>query len=131
MLPWGFSFGAFAQLGSGFPYNVTTGVDNNGDFSTSSDRPALNGSVLPRDWGRGTPIYDTAMSLQKSLHISERLTASLRAEAFNVFNHANYYSRNGVYGNAATPVATFGQPVGGIANVGPGRQMQFMARFQF
>ncbi|MGA9183672.1 MAG: carboxypeptidase regulatory-like domain-containing protein [Candidatus Acidiferrales bacterium] len=131
LLPWGFSFGAFAQLGSGFPYNVTTGVDNNGDFSTSSDRPAFNGFVLPRDWGRGTPIYDTAMSLQKSLHISERLTASLRAEAFNVFNHANYYSRNGVYGNAATPVATFGQPVGGIANVGPGRQMQFMARFQF
>jgi hypothetical protein len=57
----------------------------------------------------------------------------LRAESFNTFNHLNLYSLNGVYGNntSGLPVATFGAPVGGLANVGSPRQMQFMARFTF
>lgn len=39
------------------------------------------------------------------------------------FNPFNVW-RNGVYGNGATPLATFGQPLGGINNVDPGRQVQ-------
>ena len=45
-------------------------------------------------------------------------------------NHANIVGRNGTYGNAAdgTPLPTFGQPLGGISNVDPGRQFQFLIR---
>jgi Carboxypeptidase regulatory-like domain/TonB dependent receptor-like, beta-barrel len=129
-LPWGFLISGFAQMGSGFPYNVTTGVDNNGD-GNNTDRPVVNGMVIPRDWGRAPAIYDFDFALQKGFKIGERMNMNLRAESFNTFNHLNTFSRNGVYGNAATPVTTFGQPVGGLANVGPPRQMQFSARIQF
>ena len=130
MFPWGLLFSAFAQMGSGFPYNVTTGVDNNGD-GNNTDRPVVNGVVVPRDWGQAPAIYDFDFALQKAFRISERTSVSLRAESFNTFNHLNTFSRNGVYGNTATPVSTFGQPVGGLANIGPPRQMQFTARIQF
>ena len=33
----------------------------------------------------------------------EDLQLNLRAEAFNVFNHANFFGFNGVYGNLLTP----------------------------
>jgi hypothetical protein len=56
---------------------------------------------------------------------------SVRAEAFNVFNHQNIYSRSGVFGNTATPVPTFGFPASGLANVGQPREMQFLARISF
>ncbi|HJT52885.1 MAG TPA: hypothetical protein VJ848_03475, partial [Candidatus Angelobacter sp.] len=128
--PLGFTFSTFAQLGSGFPYNITTGVDNNGDGS-NSDRPFLNGALLPRNAGRGTPIYDVATALEKSFRLSERAKMSLRAEAFNIFNHQNIYSRSGVFGNAVTPLPTFGLPAAGIANVGQPRELQFLARITF
>jgi hypothetical protein len=44
------------------------------------------------------------MSLFKSTHITEKLAAQLRVEAFNIFNHAQFGVPNLVYG---TP--TFGQ----------------------
>jgi hypothetical protein len=128
--PWNISFTTFAQLGSAFPYNITTGVDNNGDGS-NTDHPFLNGALLPRNAGLGTPIYDVSTALQKTFQIKERGRLSVRAEAFNVFNHQNIYNRSGVFGNTATPVATFGLPAAGIANIGPPRQFQFQARFAF
>jgi hypothetical protein len=131
-LPWNMMVSAFAQLGSGFPYNITTGVDNSGDGS-NSDRPFLNGQLLPRNAGQGTPIYDVASALQKTFSFGERTRLSLRAEAFNVFNHENIYNRVGVFGNDPNgiPSATFGLPAAGIANVGQPREMQFQARITF
>ncbi len=129
-MPWGFTFAADTTLASGLPYNITTGTDNNGD-GTNSDRPDVNGIVIPRNFGRGTPTYDVSVSLQKTFQLTERWKLSLRSEAFNLFNHSNFYGRNGTFGNNATPLATLGAAVGGITNTGPGRQMQFMARIQF
>ena len=129
-MPWGFTFATNATLASGVPYNVTTGTDNNGD-GVNADRPVINGAVISRNFGQGTPTYDWGVSLQKSFALGERYKLMLLAEALNVLNHSNFYGRSGTYGNAAAPPAAFGTPVGGIANVGPPRQMQFMARIQF
>jgi hypothetical protein len=129
-LPWGFSFAVNTTLAAGLPFNVTTGTDNNGD-GTNADRPVINGAVVPRNFGRGTPTYDVGTSLAKTFRVSDRINVSLRAEAYNLFNHSNFYGRNGTFGNNPTPPATFGAPVGGIVNTGAGRQMQFMARLQF
>ena len=63
-LPWGFMVSAFAQMGSGFPYNVTTGVDNNGDGNTS-DRPVVNGVVVPRDWGQAPRSMTSILPCRK------------------------------------------------------------------
>ena len=130
--PWGFMLSGWVQAASGFPYNITTGVDNNGDGNTS-DRPVINGVVIPRDAGTAPATSDVALALEKSFHVTERSSIILRAESFNTFNHLNLYSLNGVYGNNANglPVATFAMPVGGLANVGPPREMQFVARIVF
>ncbi len=131
-LPWGFLVSAWVQAASGFPFNITTGVDNNGDGNTS-DRPVINGVVIPRDAGQAPATSDVDLALQKSIHMTERSSLILRAESYNTFNHLNLYSLNGVYGNNTTglPVSTFATPVGGLANVGSPRMMQFMARILF
>ena len=50
--------------------------------------------------------------LQKSIHMTERANLILRAESYNTTNHLNLYTLNGVYGNGANPVATFGHADG-------------------
>jgi hypothetical protein len=129
-LPLGFSTGTSFQAASGRPYNVLTGVDNNGDASVS-DRPVVNGLIVPRNAARGTATYDWSLFGEKTVRLGERLKLALRAEAFNVLNHANVVGRNTTWGNAATPVATFGQPLGGAANTDPARQFQFQMKLQF
>jgi len=109
---------------------VTTGVDNNGDGSTA-DRPFVNGAVVSRNFGKGTPVYDWSSFVAKRINLTERFNLELRAEGFNLTNHNNIVGRNGTWGNAATPVATYGTPLGGINNVDPGREFQFMARVRF
>jgi hypothetical protein len=129
-LPWGFMLSGWMEAGSGFPFNVTTGVDNNGD-GNNSDRPVIDGVVIGRNAGQAPATYDFNFALQKSIRMTEKSSLILRAESYNTTNHLNLYTLNGVYGNAAAPVATFGMPQGGLANVGPPRLMQFMARIVF
>jgi outer membrane receptor protein involved in Fe transport len=129
-LPWRFTVGSWIQAASGRPYNITTGVDNNGDGS-NSDRPVINGVVIPRNSGIGSSTYDISAFAEKAIQIRERMAVSLRAEAFNLTNHNNIYGRNGVFGNTASPSASLGAPLGGISNVDPGRELQFQLRFSF
>jgi outer membrane receptor protein involved in Fe transport len=128
--PYGFTLGGYAFLGSGYPYNALTGVDNNGD-GNNSDRPVVGQGVVPRNWATAPNIYNLASSLQKNFKIKERMGLNLRAEVYNFLNTRIYYSLNGTYGNAALPASTFSAPVGGIANVGAPRQMQFLAQIVF
>ncbi len=124
------SFGTSTSLASGRPFNVTTGNDNNGD-GVNSDRPLINGGIVPRNFGMGTPLYSVDVFLQKAFRFGERTDFTLRAECFNTFNHYNIVGRNGTYGQGATPLATFGTPLGGISNIEPVRQMQFLGRIRF
>jgi outer membrane receptor protein involved in Fe transport len=132
-LPLRFTVGGVTTLASARPYNITTGADTNGDGATT-DRPVINGVVIPRNAGRGTPIRDVSVFVEKSFVVMERVQLSVRAEGFNIFNHNNIVGRNGVYySNAATATVspTFAQPLGGIANVDPGRQFQFVFRVRY
>ena len=85
-MPWGFMLSGWMEAGSGFPFNITTGVDNNGDGNTS-DRPVINGGVIPRDAGQAPPTYDFNFALQKSIQMTERASLILRAESYNTTNH--------------------------------------------
>jgi hypothetical protein len=59
------------------------------------DFQLLNGNV-GRDAGRGSPFYKLDLSLHKDFKIprTERVSVELRADAFNVLNHANFQSYN-------------------------------------
>jgi len=128
-LPFQITGGGAFSYASGRPYNITTGVDNNGDGSTA-DRPVVDGVVIPRNSGQGSDIIDLSLYLAYEFPIGDVMRLGLRAECLNVTNHANIVGRNGTYGNAAdgTPLPSLGQPLGGISNVDPGRQFQFLIR---
>ena len=129
-LPLDITVGAVTSLASARPFNPTTGADNNGD-GANNDRPIVDGVVAGRYSFRGTPLYDASLFGEYRVKITDRSSAALRVEGFNVFNHANVLGRNGTYGDGASPLATFGQPLGGLANLEPGRMVQFQARFTF
>jgi Carboxypeptidase regulatory-like domain/TonB dependent receptor len=131
VLPGKIEFGGVATLASGLPYNYTTGVTNSGDTGATTDRPVINGVVVGRNAGRGRPIYDVAPFLERPFAISERMRLIVRAEAFNVFNHANFVGYSGTYGNGATAGTGFGTPLAGITNQLPARSLQFSAKLTF
>ena len=126
------NLGGWTSLASARPFNITTGVDNNGDNS-SADRPVINGSVISRNAGHGTPVYDVSSFLERRFLVRDHFSLTLRGEGTNLFNHQNIVGRNGIYGNALSgnPAAGFGAPVGGISNVDPARQFQFQVKLQF
>ncbi len=130
--PWGFTVGGIATLAGGLPYNYTTGVTNSGDTGATTDRPVINGTVVGRNAGRGTPIYDMQPFVGKRITIlPERVYANLRAEAFNALNHRNVVGFSSTYGNGATPGVGFGQPLAGVTNQLSARELQFSAAIEF
>lgn len=130
--PWGLSAGGIATLAGGLPYNFVTGLTNSGDTGATTDRPVIGGAVVGRDTGRGSPIYDLEPFLAKRISLgSDRVSADLRAEAFNVLNHRNVVGFSGTYGNGAAPGPGFGQPLAGVTNQLYPREMQFSLRVSF
>jgi hypothetical protein len=132
VFPHNFVFGSNVQIASGRPYNIITGADNNGDF-IRTDRPVIDGQVIGRNTGRGSALYDVSAFLEKRFLFGEQRELDLRVEGFNLFNHNNVVGRNNTFGNLASgiPVATFGQPLGGISNVDPSREFQFQVRLRY
>ena len=65
------------------------------------------------------------MTLQKLLRISDAKSLEFRAEAFNVFNHAQFYGPAAVDGQREDP--SFGQ----IESAAAPRLVQLAAKFWF
>jgi hypothetical protein len=131
--PFKIHMGGVMTLASGLPYNLVTGANNSGDTGGTTDRPVINGVVVGRNAGRGTPIYDVAPFISRAFSIyKERVKLDLRAEAFNVLNHANFVGFNGTYGNTNTvPPATLGTPLAGVTAQLPARYLQFLGKITF
>jgi len=130
ILPFKVHIGGVATLASGLPYNYTTGTTNSGDTGATTDRPVINGVVVGRNAGRGNSIYDVSPSLERAFGV-EAFHVVLRAEAFNVMNHANFVGYSGTYGNGTTAGAGFGAPLVGITNQLPARSLQFSVKLAF
>ena len=129
--PWKIRLGGVATLASGLPYNIVTGTANGGDNGGETDRPVIDGVVIGRNTGRGRLIYDVSPFVAREFALSDRMSLDLRAEAFNVFNHANFVGYSGTYGNGSTPGPGFGQPLAGITNQLPAREFQFSGKVTF
>jgi hypothetical protein len=72
---------------------------------------------------RGPSLWESDLSLSKNLLLSERYKLELRADAFNVFNHANLANPNNQIDSSGAGQITAIQV--------PMRQMQFGLHFQF
>jgi hypothetical protein len=130
--PLGINLGGIGTVASGLPYNIVTGTNNSGDTGATTDRPVVNGVVIPRNAGRGRAIYDVSPFIERRFRlVSDRVALNLRAEAFNVFNHPNFVGYVSTWGNGATAPANLGMPLTGITNQLPARSLQFLAGITF
>jgi hypothetical protein len=96
-------------------------------FNTSLvSRPAL-GTLgnCPRRFFSGPGINNFDLTIQKLITIREGKTLQIRAEAFNAFNHAQFYGASSVNGSIGSPA--FGE----IEGSAPPRVMQLGFKFLF
>jgi hypothetical protein len=77
------------------------------DTSAFAQNAPFTFGNAPRTFGRGPALATTDASLLKDFRIVESSTLQFRAEALNVFNHANLANPNTQFGNGA-----FGQVTG-------------------
>ena len=125
-------FGGVGTFGSGLPYNIVTGTTNSGDTGGTTDRPVINGAVIGRNAGRGNGQYSIDPFVSRAFPLyRDRVLLDLRAEAFNVLNHANFIGYSGTYGNGTTPGVGFGAPLPGVTSQLPARSMQFIVKVSF
>jgi len=79
----------------------------------------------PRRFFSGPGLDNYDMALLKNLSLTESKALQFRMEAFNVFNHAQFYGPAAVDGNING--STFGQ----VVNAAPPRVLQFALKLSF
>jgi hypothetical protein len=90
----------------------------------------------PRNLAHGFGAWQMDQAIRREFPIHERLNLQFRAEAFNIFNHPNFGTINGQFGQS-----TFGQATATLANslfgrnplyqMGAPRSMQFALKLTF
>ncbi len=130
-LPDGFTSGQRPDYVAGQSiYAATPGIYgwfNPAAFATPSKNTWGN---LGRYIANGPGYYEIDFGLQKRIPLWERKTLSIRAEAFNLFNHPilglpSGNSSSGTFGRITSILNT------GATGTGTPRRIQFMARFEF
>lgn len=118
--PWGVKLGLGGTYRSGAPYNITTGLDNNGD-GNPNDRPP----GVKRNSGRAPEVWTVNLRLAKVFSV-KGVELELIAETFNLFDETN---ETGFIGNMLSP--SFGQPTGVLGGAFGPRQTQLGVRIDF
>jgi hypothetical protein len=127
-LPYGVQLSPVFQAASARPYTLTAGQDLNRD-GTNNDRyidPATGNQVSVNSQ-RGDPTMVMDLRTTKFFSLGGERKIGVFAEAFNLFNQANFGSS--FTGNGRS--ATFKQPTALIPGVGYPRQLQLGARLLF
>ncbi len=123
----GFQLTTMLQYYSALPFNITTGANT---IQGTAARPTINGVFINRNAGSGFDSLNLSARLSRSFQISEKLTLESMVEGFNLTNHLNGVTLNGVFGTGAypsNPSSTFGQ----ITAVNDSRSLQLALRLRF
>jgi len=100
-------------------------------FSLPADDPAVGDTIANtignsgRRFFSGPGIDNYDLTLQKNVKLTESKSFEFRMEAFNAFNHAQFYGPLSVDGNISD--STFGQ----VISAAPPRLLQAVAKFYF
>jgi hypothetical protein len=88
-LPWNVAVGSVIRFTSGRPFNAVVGSDVNKD-GNNTDRPIVDGALLPRNAFRNVGYKNVDLRIQKDLALpGARGSVSLIADFLNVFNFGN------------------------------------------
>jgi hypothetical protein len=101
--------------------------NGSGYFNTTLFRLPVLGSIGNgrRRFFSGPGIDNYDMTLQKSLRLTDAKSFEFRVEAFNAFNHAQFYGPDSVAGNISSD--TFGQ----VVSAAPPRLLQIACKIIF
>jgi len=102
-------------------------------FNPSAFAVPANGiwGNAPRDYGRGPVLWQDDVVLDKNFNPIEHCVLNFRAEAFNVFNRAQYGSPNATFGAGNFSTITTTANATGLIGTGTPRVMQFAASISF
>ena len=122
------NFGVDEPDYSGAPLNINSNPRNSQSYfnATAFTENALGTPGTARRrffYGPGMDNYD--MALLKNVRLTELKSLQFRIEAFNVFNHAQFFGTQSVDGNIAS--STFGD----VISAAPPRLLQLGAKFFF
>jgi hypothetical protein len=123
----GFQLTTMLQYYSPLPFNITTGSNT---IQGTGGRPIVNGVFINRNAGSGFDFFNLNARLSRNFQVTERLRLEALAEGFNLTNHVNGVTLNGVFGTGAYPTnpsPTFKQ----ITAVGDPRAFQLALRLAF
>jgi hypothetical protein len=123
----GFQLTAMLQYYSPLPFNITTGANT---IQGTTARPTVDGVYINRNAGSGFNFLNLSARLSRSFQLTERLRLEAIAEGFNLTNHVNGVTLNGVFGTGTYPTnpsPTYKQ----ITAVGDPRAFQFALRVAF
>ena len=123
----GFQLTPMLQYYSPLPFNITTGANT---IQGTAARPTIDGVFINRNAGSGFDTFNVNARLSRSFQVSERLRMEGLAEAFNLTNHVNGVTLNGVFGTGAypsNPSSTYRQ----ITAVNDSRSLQLALRLRF
>jgi hypothetical protein len=98
----GFQLAALLQYYSALPFNITTGANT---IQGTAARPADGGVFISRNAGAGFDALTVGARLTRSFVLTEKVRIEALAEGFNLTNHMNGVSLNGVFGTGAYPAA--------------------------
>ena len=115
-LPFALRLTTLLTARSAFPYNITTGSDDNGDLAVNDRPPGVS-----RNSERGATAWQIDIRLSKVVGLG-RHRVELLAEAFNITNQPNWTAFDGIITNT-----TFGKPTAS----GDPRQIQAGVRLDF
>lgn len=114
---------------TGQPLNINHNPRNGQPyFNPAAFQPNALGTPgnTPRRFFYGPGQQNWDMALLKATRLTESKTLEMRFEAFNVFNHAQFFGPNTIGSNIANP-ASFGR----VLSADPGRVCQVAARLSF
>jgi hypothetical protein len=95
------------------------------------DAQITSGSVIPRNALQGLPLHKVDLRLQKDFALVGRLKASIIAEIYNAFDHANYGGYSGTLSTNVATTANFGTPSQNLGNAYVPREGQLAFRLGF
>jgi len=129
----GFQLAPIVRYNSQHPFNLLAGTNVNNDRHSTNDRPPGAG----RNTGIGPDYVTFDMRLSRQFKLTEKASAQLMAEGFNIFNRTNFASVNNVVGVIAPPfnlsgteAASPSQPLG-FTSAFAKREVQLGVRVNF
>jgi hypothetical protein len=87
--------------------------------------------TTPRNVASGPSEWQNDIALDKDFHLAERFSLNMRAEAFNLFNRAQWGLPNSNFSSSSSFGTTTTVLNPGTTGTGTARELQFAARLNF